>query len=93
MRLLVVHNDFLQIIHHARHRRIVLDGVGNLIAAMQHRRVVAVAEHLPNLRQGEVRQVARDVHRDLARNSNFAAARGTNQVIHRDGVVASSTIS
>ena len=54
---------------------------------MHHRRVVAAAEGLADLRQGKLGQLATEIHGDLASGDQLARARRTAQVINGEGVV------
>src|SRR5690606_23173954 len=55
---------------------------------VEHRGVVAAAELGADLRQGQVRQLAAQVHRDLAGRGDGGDAAGAGEVVHGDAEVA-----
>ena len=51
---------------HSAEIGVVLDHPADLLDRMHHRRVVLVVEEPPDVRVGEIGQLAAEVHRDLA---------------------------
>ena len=81
--------------HLAAQTVIALDHVGHFVTGIHHRGVIAPAQRLADLGQGDVGFFAHQVHGHLARQGHFSRAVAAEQAVSVDaeGSAARRTIS
>src|SRR5207249_2534966 len=73
-----------QLLHEVVHRAVLADQAGDLRRRVDDRRVVAAAKLLADLRQRGVGELAREVHRDLARVDDVLRALVAGELLERE---------